>query len=242
MPALPDGVQAFATDLSRPESTRSAFRDVDRVFLLPGYPGVARIAADAGVTRIVQLSGGSAGSGDQSNAVTRYMARSELEVRETEVEWTFLRPSAFMSNTLRWVPQIADGGNVIRAPFADVALASVDPADIAAVAAIALVEDGHAAMVYRPTGPEALLPEEQVAVLADILRRPLRFQAQSNDDARRSMLETTPPEYVAAFFDFYVNGSIDESTVRPTVSDVTGRPPATFATWARNHAPEFAAA
>jgi uncharacterized protein YbjT (DUF2867 family) len=157
------------------------------------------------------------------------------------VDWTFLRPCAFMSNTLRWLPQIADGGNVILAPFADVALASVDPADIAAVAAVALVEDGHTAMIYRPTGPAALLPAEQVAVLADILQRPLRFEAQSNDDARRSMLETTPAEYVAAFFDFYVNGSIDETTVRPTVRDVTGRPPATLATWARKHAPEFAA-
>jgi uncharacterized protein YbjT (DUF2867 family) len=238
--ALPDGVEAAAGDLARPESTRSALRDVDRLFLLPGYPGMARVAADAGVTRTVQLSGGSAGSGDQSNAVTRYMERSEQEIRETEMEWTFLRPCAFMSNTLRWLPQLTSG-DVVRAPFANVPLASVDPADIAAVAIVALVEDGHHAMIYRPTGPEALLPEQQVAVLAGELRRPLRFEAQANDDARRAMLETTPPEYVGAFFDFYVNGSIDESTVRPTVRDVTGRPPATLETWARNHAAEFTA-
>jgi uncharacterized protein YbjT (DUF2867 family) len=239
--SLPDGVQAVAGDLTRPESIRSAFRDVDRLFLLPGYPGVARVAADAGVTRIVQLSGGSAGSGDQSNAVTRYMERSEREVRETEVEWTFLRPCAFMSNTLRWLPQLA-AGDVVRAPFGDVPLASVDPADIAAVAVVALVNDGHHAMIYRPTGPESLLPGQQLAVLAGVLRRSLRFEAQANDDARRSMLETTPPEYVGAFFDFYVNRSIDESTVRPTVRDVTGRPPASLETWVRNHAAEFTAA
>jgi uncharacterized protein YbjT (DUF2867 family) len=169
------------------------------------------------------------------------MERSEQEVREAEVEWTFLRPCAFMSNTLRWLPQLTTG-DVVRAPFADVPLASIDPADIAAVAVAALVEDGHHAMIYRLTGPEALLPEQQLAVLADVLQRPLRFEAQANDDARRSMLETTPPEYVGAFFDFYVNGSIDESTVRPTVRDVTGRPPTTLETWARNHAAEFTAA
>jgi uncharacterized protein YbjT (DUF2867 family) len=155
--SLPVGVHAVAGDLVRPESVRSAFRDVDRLFLLPGYPGVARAAADAGVARIVQLSGGSAGSGDQSNAVTRYMERSEQEVREAEVEWTFLRPCAFMSNTLRWLPQLA-AGDVVRAPFGDVPVASVDPADIAAVAVVALVEDGHHAMIYRPTGPESLAP------------------------------------------------------------------------------------
>jgi uncharacterized protein YbjT (DUF2867 family) len=235
------GVEVVAGDLTQPESTRDAFRDVDRLFLLPGYPGMARAARDAGVTRIVQLSGGSAGSGDLSNAVTRYMAQSEQEVRDAGVEWTFLRPCAFASNTLRWLPQLT-AGDVVRAPFGDVPLAMVDPADIAAVAAAALVDDGHQAMIYRPTGPEALRPGQQVAILAEVLGRPLRFDAQPNDEARRAMLETTPPEYVGAFFDFYVNGSIDESTVRSTVRDVTGREPATLQTWARNHAGDFAAA
>ena len=66
---------------------------------------------------------------------------------------------------------------MVRAPFANVPLASVDPAAIAAVAVVALVEDGRHAMIYRPTGPEALLPEQQLAVLAHLLQRPLRFDA-----------------------------------------------------------------
>jgi hypothetical protein len=53
------------------------------------------------------------------------------------------------------------------------------------------------------------------------------------------MSATTPAKYVDAFFDFYVGGSLDESKVLPTVRDVTGRPPRTFAQWAATHAAAF---
>lgn len=233
-----DGAETVPGDLTDPPSTRAALKGADAVFLLPGYPGMADAVRAAGAGRIVQLSGGSAGLSDMANAVTRYMARSEAELRETGLEWTVLRPSAFMSNAVRWLPQLR-AGDVVRLPFADVPIACVHPGDIAAVAATAMVDDGHVSMVYRPTGPAALRPEEQVAVLAEVLGRPLRFEAQSNDEARRDMLTTTPPDYVAAFFDFYVNGSLDETTVRPTVEDVVGRPPRTFREWVTGNAHLF---
>jgi uncharacterized protein YbjT (DUF2867 family) len=102
--ATSSGVDRAVGDLAHPESTRDAFRGVDRLFLLPGYPGMARVAREAGVGRIVQLSGGSAGSGDDSNAITHFMEQSEQDVRETDLEWTLLRPSAFMSDTLPGCP------------------------------------------------------------------------------------------------------------------------------------------
>jgi len=53
------------------------------------------------------------------------------------------------------------------------------------------------------------------------------------------MTKTTPVEYVDAFFDFYVTGSLDESTVRSTVQEVTGLPPRTFMQWATAHREAF---
>jgi uncharacterized protein YbjT (DUF2867 family) len=239
-PSTPiEGAETSAGDLTDPASTRDALKGADAVFLLPGYPGMAEAARAAGVRRVVQLSGGSAGLSDMANAVTRYMAESEAELRETGLEWTVVRPTAFMSNALRWLPQLR-AGDVVRLPFANVPLACVDPGDIAAVAATAMVDDGHVSMIYRPTGPAALLPEEQVAIVGEVLGRSLRFQAQPNDEARRDMLTTTPSEYVAAFFDFYVNGSLDETTVLPTVEDVVGRPARTFREWVTANAHRFA--
>jgi hypothetical protein len=53
------------------------------------------------------------------------------------------------------------------------------------------------------------------------------------------MSATTPARYVDAFSDFYVNGSLDESRVLPTVRDLTGWPPRTFSQWAAAQAGAF---
>jgi len=48
-----------------------------------------------------------------------------------------------------------------------------------------------------------------------------------------------PAEYVDAFFQFYADGTLDETTVLPTVTEVTGRPPRTFRQWVAAHAGQF---
>ncbi|MBB5916409.1 uncharacterized protein YbjT (DUF2867 family) [Nocardia transvalensis] len=235
---LPAGVEAATGDLTAPDTLGDAFDDVRAAFVLPGYPGVVAAAEKSGVRHIVLLSGTSAATGNTANAVTRYMAASEREVVESGLSWTILRPSAFMSNALRWLPQLR-AGDVVRAQFPTVALASLDPADLAAVAAQALRGEDHRGEILWPTGPEALRPAEQVAVLGRVLGRDLTCVELDNDETRAELLRTTPPEYVDAFFDFYVAGAIDESVVRDTVERVTGRPPRTFADWAGAHADEF---
>jgi uncharacterized protein YbjT (DUF2867 family) len=236
------GPDAVVGDLNDPRTLDGPLDGVTGVFLLPGYadmPGVLAACVRRGVERVVLLSSGAAASRDTTNAITAYMVASEDAVTASGLPWTILRPTAFMSNALRWKPQL-DRGDVVALPFADVRTACVDPRDIAAVAATALTADGHAGQVYVPTGPQSLLPSDQVAVLADVLGRPLTAVPQPNDETRAEMLATTPPDYVDAFFDFSVNGALDESHVLPTVRDVTGREPGTFAAWAKRHAPDFA--
>jgi uncharacterized protein YbjT (DUF2867 family) len=240
-PAALRDVPVVEGDLDDPPSLRSALDGVQAVFLLPGYRDMSGLLATirlAGVERVVQLSGVSAGSGDHGNAISAYMIRSEEAVRESGLPWTILRPVAFMSNALRWLPKLA-AGDVLRLPFASIRTAAVHPADVAAVAAECLLGGGHEGAVYFPTGPESLTPADQVAVLARVLGRNLRFEAQPDDEARTEMLARTPVEYVDAFFDFYVAGSLDESEVRSTVHDITGRAPRTFEQWATKHRADF---
>jgi uncharacterized protein YbjT (DUF2867 family) len=187
---------------------------------------------------VVLLSGGSAGSGDLTNAISAYMIRSEEAVRDSGLPATVLRPSGFMSNALRWLPQL-QAGDVVRDAFPNVAVAMIDPADIAAVAAAALTTDEHAGRIYRLSGPEPLLPADRVRVLAEVLDRPLTFVGLSDDEARAEMSQAMPAEYVDAFFRFNVDGELDESPVLPTVREVTGREPRTFEQWARAHADAF---
>lgn len=238
---LPDVVEVATGDLNDPASMLVALDGVSGLFLLPGYadmPGVYRAAREAGVQRVVQLSGMSAGSGDTSNAITAFMMASERAAHESGLPVTILRPSGFMSNTLQWLPQLASG-DLVREPFARVPVAMIDPADIADVVALALSSSDHAGATYLISGPEALLPLDRVRILARVLRRDLRFEPEPDDEARVRMSAAMPHEYVDAFFDFYATGSLDDSVVRPTYEQITGRPPRTFRQWAEAHLTDF---
>jgi uncharacterized protein YbjT (DUF2867 family) len=240
---FPPGVAPVAGDLNQPESLRDALAGVQGMFLLSGYqdmPGLLAEVQDAGIEHVVLLSGGSAANGDVGNAVSRYMIASETAIRDSGVPWTILRPNAFMSNALRWLPQL-QAGNVVRGEFPDVPAATIDPYDIAAVAALALRAPGHAGETYAITGPESLLPADRVRILGEVLGRDLTFEGLSNDEARVQMGAAMPVEYVDAFFSFYVDGTLDESKVLSTVQDLLSRPPHTFHHWATTHSPAFTA-
>ena len=116
----------------------------------------------------------------------------------------------------------------------------IDSEDIAAVAAIALRGDEHAGQALRLTGPEPLRPADRARILGAALGRELRFEMRSDEEAHAGMSAAMPAEHVDAFFSFYVDGLLDESVVLPTVQEVTGRPPRTFAQWAAAHASAFA--
>ena len=238
---LPPGAEAVAGDLDRPDSLAAPLAGAGAAFLLPGFsdmPGVMRQIRDAGVGRVVLLSGSSAEEGDRDDAITRYMRESEAAVRDGGVAWTILRSSGFMSNTLQWAEPVR-AGEAVRAPFAGVPIAVIDPYDIAAVAAAALVRGGHEERTLRITGPEALRPADPARILGEVLGRDIRFEAQPDDEAHAEMSAVMPARYVEAFFSFYVEGKLDESVVRPTVAEVCGRPPRTFAQWAAAHAGAF---
>src|SRR5947208_896419 len=85
---------------------------------------------------------------------------------------------------------------------------------------------------FRLSGPQALRPIEQVAILARATGRELRFEPQSDEEARAEMEAAMPKEYVDAFFSFFAEGTVDETTVHPTVREILGREPLGFEQWA----------
>jgi uncharacterized protein YbjT (DUF2867 family) len=239
--ALPPGVETVIGDLDLPESLSAALIGVRSVFLLGGYQDMRGTLAEirrAGVERVVLLSSRSVVGGNPSNAIVDMWMASEEAVRSSGVSWTILRPSGFMSNALRWAPQIR-AGDVVRAPFADAPIAAIDPYDIAAVAAAALTPEGHSSSIYILTGPEPLLPADQVRTLAAELGRDLRFEPQPDDEAKEEMSKSFPASFVDAFFRFFAEGEFDDSQVLPTVHELTGRRPRHFEQWAKAHADAF---
>jgi uncharacterized protein YbjT (DUF2867 family) len=221
--------EVVAGDLELPESLTPALRDGDAVFLLGGWsdmPGLVERFERAGVRRIVLLTSRCVIGGRADNVITRMWMDAEAAVRT--VPHTILRPSGFQSNALR----LDLTGDVVRAPWPDVPIAAIDPADIAAVAAVALTRG--AGPELELSGPEALTPGRQVAILADVLERPLRYEPQPDAEARAEMLAAgTPEPVVDALFRFFSDGEYDDSRVVDTVRELTGREPGRFADWAR---------
>ena len=97
----------------------------------------------------------------------------------------------------------------------------------------------HFGLSHELSGPAALRPADRLAALADALHRPLRFQAQPDDEARGEMLSTIPARYVEAFFRFFADGEFDDTPVRTTVTEITGRPARTFTDWVEAHIDVF---
>lgn len=184
------------------------------------------------------LSSNSLDGKDTTNAMSAYHAASERAVRESGLGWSFLRPTSFMTNALRWSDQLGKG-DVVRAQFPEVPIATIDPRGIADVAVAAFTADPREDRIYRLTGPVALTPVEQVTILGKALGRPLEPYAMTLEETRAALDASMPAPYAEAIYSFFGLGNADETTVQPTVEEVTGHPGRTFEQWCADHAGEF---
>jgi uncharacterized protein YbjT (DUF2867 family) len=148
----------------------------------------------------------------------------------------------FAANALNWwAPQIRVGG-VVRWPYLAVPTAPVDERDIAAVAARALCEDGHAGAEYVLTGPQSLSQFEQVSAIGRVMiGRSLRIEEMSPDEARRELLTIGPLVAVNMLLAAWAAAIGQPAHVTSTVEEITGAPAETFLDWATDNAAEFRA-
>ena len=226
----PEGVRGVVGDANDPASLAGAAAGMDGAFLMSGYAAEAQLLADLGPGHVALLSSSSVPLADSGNAMAAYQRDSEEAVKASDAAWTIVRPCSMQSNVTRWKDQL-DVGDAIRGPFGDVAVAMIDPNDVAAVLATALTEEGHAGETYRVSGPEALTPGDQVAVVAEVLERTLRFEAVPDDDARATLPGQLGQAYADAAFDIFRNHPQYESEIQPTVEEVLGRPPGRLRGW-----------
>jgi uncharacterized protein YbjT (DUF2867 family) len=221
-------------DLSDAASLRPAFEGASAVFLLlpPDFRGpLEPVLAQAAGARVVLLSSQGVGTG-------RHPAVFEEAVRGSGLEWTVLRPGGFASNAFQWAESVRST-RTLAAPFGDVALPVIDPADIAAVAAAALVDSSHAGRTYELTGPALVSPRDQAAAIGEALGEPVRFIGQTREEAFSAMTGFMPPEVANATLDILGSPSPAEQRVSPDVTRILGRPPRTFADWATRNAAAF---
>ncbi|MEU6664800.1 NAD(P)H-binding protein [Streptomyces sp. NPDC046727] len=241
-----DGVRWVRGGVGDAVSMRSALEGSRAVFLVLGgelnfageSPDVLMdMIADAGVERIVLVSSQVSATRPEAPSHARLRA-FEAAVRGSGRESTVLRPAGFASNAFAWAESVR-AKRTVFAPFGDVALPVVDPADIAAVAAAALREDGHAGRVYELTGPEPVSPRGQAAVLSAALGEDVAFVELSRAEAHAGMARFMPEQVVTGTLDVLGAPLAAERRVSPDVAAVLGRPAAPFAEWVGRNLPAF---
>lgn len=229
---VPPGTRYHQADLTEPERLEPALDGAKALFLLTSgdfmaaggdLGAVLDAVRSAGVRRVVLLSSQGVGTGDHPSVL-------EDTVKASGLEWTMLRPGGFHSNALQWADMIRTRREV-AAPFGDMALPTVDPADIAEVAAVALREPGHDGKVYELTGPAPVSPRQQTAALADALGEAVRFVELTRAEARERMLAFMPEPVVESTLDMLGAPSAALRRVSPDVGQVLGRSARTFADW-----------
>ncbi|WP_055489761.1 NAD(P)H-binding protein [Streptomyces sp. TP-A0356] len=233
-------------DFDDEASLSRAMTGVRAVLVVTGDPTrpeqdvhMVRAARRADVRHLVKLSALAVTDGQAQDLVTRWQRTAEDCVRASGLDWTLLRPRAFMTNTLSWAPDVKATGTVRHWP-GDAPSASVDPADVAAVAARALTEPGHAGQAYALTGPEALTAREQTRILARAVGRPLLFVERSREETSRSLHRRFGAPVAQALLESaerQLSGA--KCQVEDTVERILGRTASDYAAWADRHAGAF---
>jgi uncharacterized protein YbjT (DUF2867 family) len=243
---VPRGVRHRQADLTDPESLRPIFDGADALFLHDGGASaqllsprdILDVAKVSGVGRIILLSSIGVITRPQSASHGGMMRAIEDAVRQSDMDWTILRPGGFNSNAYAWAETVR-AQRTVAAPFGDVGLPTIDPTDIAEVAAAALREDSHRGQVYELTGPALTTMRQRAEAIGDALGEPIRFIDQTREEARAQMLQFMPEAVVETTLDVFGEPTPAEQRITPDVEQILGRPSRTFSDWARAHVAAF---
>jgi uncharacterized protein YbjT (DUF2867 family) len=214
-----DGVRAvylaYAPDLAVPGAaeTTGAF---------------ARQAVDAGVERIVLLSGRGEPAAQEAEAA----------VRAAGAGLTVVRAAWFMQNLSEGAFREPLLAGEIALPVGDVPEPFVDADDLADVAVAALTEPGHGGRVYDVTGPQLLTWAEAVAQISAAIGREVAYAQVPLDGFLDGMRAEGVPEDAVGLLAFLFGELFDgrNAVLGEGLRDALGHEPRSLAAWARAEA------
>lgn len=237
---LPEEVEVFS-----PEATKAAMTGVDCLFVHPRatqdhVDDLLKLAATCGVARVVVMSAINADD-EPAHQPSRYNGDRNTEVEQAVVgsglPWVSIRPSSFAMNTLTmWRNQIARGDTVFG-PYAGYAEAVIHEQDVADVIAHAMSDDTLLGRRIPITGPDAIAFEGMVAIIGQVLGKPLRYQQIPANAAARGMIEHGLDQgFVHALMARYARELERTPVVTDHVEALLGRPAHSYTAWVRDHA------
>lgn len=240
----PDELKGFAkrgatvrkASIKNPTGLKEVLSDVDRLLLISSgdvdkrldlQKQAVAVATQVGVQHVVYTSMAQP-SGDNPSFVIPDHAGTEQALRESGMDWTFLRNNVYTEGLVPLgIGAVKRGALVTNAGDGGTAYVSRD--DCARAAAAVLATDGHERTAYDITGPEAVTQAQLAEILSEVSERPVELQPLSDDAYFDQLYDDGVPQEVADLM-----SSFGEATrkgflkkVSTDLPDLTGRPAAT---------------
>jgi len=238
------GVAWTQADLRDGPALEAAIAGTTRLFLLtdnqPGFAKlqiqILRTAESLGVAHVVKLS--ALGASDHSKSwIAREHHDVENVLRQSSMQWTILRPHAFMQNWLGDVAESVRSRGIIESPIGDGRVPFIDTRDIAAVAAEVLLHpEEHAGRKYVLTGGEAV-GFNDIAQILGVTYKPITLE-EARARLESSGLHRDQIDGMLAISAYQRAGG-PTSIISDTVARILGRPPRTIREFFADHAGAF---
>ena len=218
-------------------------KGVDRLFLTTGYSVEmllqSKTALDAaqraGVRHVVHL--GAWGSDNNRYQHLIWHSFVERYIEALGFGWTHLQPKTFMRNVLS---ALRPGSTELKLFYGETVVGWVDPEDIAAVAAAALLDpDSHSGQTYR-LAQDARSGREIVAILEEVTGLPFSYSPLDPHELApillKSKMEPTYAKSLAEATVAIASGNAHGiAEIYDTISLVTGKQGTSWIDFARRN-------
>jgi NAD(P)H dehydrogenase (quinone) len=213
------------------------------LLLTPHGPEMSRVqkrlidlAARAG-TRVVKVSGTSAGIRPDGPDACRQHFDTEQHLADSGVPWAVVRPNGFMQTLIVAMAATVRERGLIANPLGTAGISLVDCADVGAATAAVLTDPRHDGRPHVLTGPAAPTYAEIAAVITEETGVDVKVldvtPEQAGEAARARGLSDWEAGHLTEMLAMFRTGVSEYVTT--DVDELTGRPPRSVRDFVRDH-------
>ncbi|WP_068618175.1 SDR family oxidoreductase [Paenibacillus tuaregi] len=240
-------IEVASADAAEPESLRQSLKGVSQLFMaMSNSPkqieletSIIQIAVECGVEHLVKISS-PAFEEKAPVAIAGWHQEIERILSDSGLQYTVLRPYAFMQNLLRFAPTIA-AQNVFFGSMGDSSCNFIDCRDIADVAAEVLTNRKSSGQIYTLTGSETFSYPQIASMLTDLLERPIRYINIPSQELYRNLIEQgqLPPWIANHVIEIQAMATVIPERPTDTIRHLLNREPRTLAAFLHEHKEAF---
>lgn len=222
-----------------------------RVFIVTGHNpksaeqqiNVIDAAKAVGAEYVVKISGGRDVTGPNVESVNgRAHYQIEEYLKTCGLKWCILSPGLFMQNMLGQAANIKNEGKIVQPWPKDLPVALIDVRDTGALGARVLRDPPkHSGKIYTFTGA-ATTYGQFANVIADVLGKPITYQAITLEQAEHGMKARGLPDWMVGHLIAIARaggtGAFSKENTQP-IYDIVGRAPITTRQFAQHYKGAF---